>query len=169
METTALFDSDREVKTEQQKFQDWLFAFREELQMTLMTKLGFDFVPKNFSVIVEDHQDKFDNVSESILDEVKAVDDTIDQENSESVTEWIEFGYSKLFADFFSEYIASIPHFAELKKIAETNEGRKELLEKIEDEFIPKFYKLMQSEMEKREEKDATLSDEDILEEVIVA
>lgn len=150
-----------EEKIEQQKFQDWLFAFREELQMTIMTKLGFDFAPKNFSVNQNVHQEKFDNVGEHILKEVKAVDYVIDQDNSESITEWIEFGYSKLFSDLFAKYIASVPHYAELKKIAETDEGRVKLLEKIEDEFIEEFYTLMQSEMEKRQEKDETLSDED--------
>lgn len=169
METSPVFNAETQEKTEQQKFQDWLFAFREELQMTIMIKLGFDFAPKNFSVNQNVHQEKFDNVGEHILKEVKAIDSVIDQDNSESITEWIEFGYSKLFSDLFAEYIASVPHYAELKKIAQTNEGRKELLVTIEDEFIEKFYKLMQSEMEKRQEKDETVSDEDGVEETKVA
>jgi hypothetical protein len=170
METNPEFDTHIVEKTEQQKFQDWLFAFREELQMTLMTKLGFGLVSKNFSLIVEDHQDKFDTVGNSILDEVKAVDDVTNQKNTDSVLEWITFGYSELFADLFEEYVASVPRFAELKKIAETDEGREELLEKIEDEFAPKFYEQMKEEMKKREEDKAPLlPDEDVVEEINVA
>ena len=122
-----------ELENESKNFQEWLLGFKKELQMTLMTKLGFE-----------------------LREEISS-----NEENSEAMEDWIEYGYAEMFANLFEEYTLSILNFTHIKDIFIQNKGREELLEKLEDEFAPELYKQMEIEVQKKKEQKIT--DKDIL------